>query len=67
MHLGFGEIALILVLALLFFGPTRLPALGSSLGSAMRSFKKGLNGIEDEPVKPATAAIPPSSNTPPTA
>ena len=52
MHLGAMEILLILGLALLFFGPTRLPALGQSLGSAVRSFKRGINGLEDEEPKP---------------
>jgi sec-independent protein translocase protein TatA len=52
MRLGFGEILVVLVLALLFFGPSKLPQLGSSLGEAIRGFKKGVAGIgEDE--KPA--------------
>jgi sec-independent protein translocase protein TatA len=48
MRLGFGEILVVLVLALLFFGPSKLPALGSSLGQALRGFKKGLNSLHDE-------------------
>jgi len=48
MRLGAGEIIVILVLALLFFGPSKLPQLGSSLGEALRSFKKGLSSIRDE-------------------
>jgi len=48
MKLGFGEILVILVLALLFFGPSKLPQLGSSLGEALRSFKKGLSSLRDE-------------------
>jgi sec-independent protein translocase protein TatA len=48
MRLGAGEIVIILVLALLFFGPSKLPQLGSSLGEALRSFKKGLSAIRDE-------------------
>jgi sec-independent protein translocase protein TatA len=48
MRLGAGEIVVILVLALLFFGPSKLPQLGSSLGEALRSFKKGLSAIHDE-------------------
>lgn len=56
MHLGAMEILLILGLALLFFGPTRLPALGQSLGSAVRSFKKGINGLEEDVNKPLPAA-----------
>lgn len=39
---GFGvpELLLILVILLVIFGPGKLPQLGSSLGSAIRSFKK---------------------------
>ena len=48
MRLGFGEILVILALALLFFGPSKLPQLGSSLGEAIRGFKKGVSGHEDE-------------------
>ncbi len=33
-------------IALLLFGPSRLPKLGKSLGEAIRDFKKGLNGDE---------------------
>jgi sec-independent protein translocase protein TatA len=48
MRLGFGEILVILVLALLFFGPSKLPALGASLGEAIKGFKKGLNDSTDD-------------------
>jgi sec-independent protein translocase protein TatA len=63
------EILLILGLALLFFGPTRLPALGQSLGSAVRSFKRGINGQEDDTSKQLPQASAPSSqqNPPPQA
>lgn len=37
---------IILVIALVVFGPSKLPSLGKSLGEAIRGFKKGL---EDEP------------------
>ena len=36
---------------LLFFGPSRLPALGQSIGKAIKGFKQGLNEIDAE-VKP---------------
>ena len=48
MRLGFGEIMVVLVLVLLVFGPSKLPQLGSSLGEALRSFKKGLSSLRDE-------------------
>ena len=38
------EIALIVFALLLLFGGSRLPQLGSSLGSAIRNFKKGFAG-----------------------
>jgi sec-independent protein translocase protein TatA len=46
--LGFPELIVIFVVALLIFGPSKLPTLGKSLGEAIRGFKKGL---EDEPLK----------------
>jgi len=36
------EILILLAIALLFFGPSRLPGLGKSMGEAIRGFKKGL-------------------------
>jgi len=38
--IGFQELILILVIALLVFGPTRLPELGRALGRAMREFRR---------------------------
>lgn len=40
--LGAPEIAVILVVGLILFGPSKLPQLGSGLGKAIRDFKKGL-------------------------
>lgn len=55
------EVILILLVLLLLFGAGRLPQLGSSFGQAIRNFKKGFGG-EDE-----NASLPPGSNsvTPP--
>ena len=51
MRLGFGEILVILALAPLFFGPSKLPQLGNSLGQAIKGFKKGLNDRDDDAEK----------------
>lgn len=51
MGLGMWEIVIVLVVVLLFFGPTRLPGLGKSLGSAIRGFKKGISGSDEESKK----------------
>jgi len=53
MRLGAGEILVVLGLALLFFGPSKLPALGASLGEAIRGFKRGLTSADPKPEKPA--------------
>jgi sec-independent protein translocase protein TatA len=41
--LGFQEILLLLLLALLLFGAAKLPAVGKALGEAIREFKKAMN------------------------
>jgi sec-independent protein translocase protein TatA len=47
MNLGFWEIVAVAGIALLFFGPSRLPSLGKSVGEAIRGFKKGMEGIDE--------------------
>lgn len=42
--LGTMEIAVILVIALLIFGPSRLAGLGMGLGEAIGGFKKAMRG-----------------------
>jgi sec-independent protein translocase protein TatA len=51
MGLKWGEMLLIFGALLLLFGGSRLPQLGSSLGSAIRNFKRGFSGEAggDEP------------------
>ena len=49
MSLGPMELALLLGIALLVFGPSRLPGLGRSVGDAIRGFKKGMSGEDEEP------------------
>jgi sec-independent protein translocase protein TatA len=41
-NIGFPELLLILGIALLFFGPSKLPELGSALGRTIKEFKKGM-------------------------
>lgn len=44
--LSLTHMILIGIVLLVFFGPSRLPGLGKSMGEAIRGFKKGLNGDE---------------------
>lgn len=46
--LKMSELVIILVIALVLFGGTKLPQLGSSLGQAIRNFKKGFGSDEHE-------------------
>ncbi|HWX78166.1 MAG TPA: twin-arginine translocase TatA/TatE family subunit [Candidatus Acidoferrales bacterium] len=46
--LGIQELLVILVIALVIFGPSKLPQIGSGLGKAIRDFKKGVSGDEND-------------------
>jgi sec-independent protein translocase protein TatA len=48
MDFSLWQIAIVLVIALLVFGPKRLPELGKSLGSGMREFKDSITGRNDD-------------------
>jgi TatA/E family protein of Tat protein translocase len=47
--LGFQEVLLLLLIALLLFGAKRLPEAGRSLGKAISEFKKAMQGEGDKP------------------
>jgi sec-independent protein translocase protein TatA len=46
MGLSVWHLVIILVIVLVLFGPSRLPALGKNLGEAIRGFKKGISDDE---------------------
>lgn len=46
--LGLPEMAVIGVVAILIFGPKKIPELGSALGKTLRGFKQELNPDDDE-------------------
>jgi sec-independent protein translocase protein TatA len=48
-NLGYGEIILIVLVALLLFGPNKIPELAKACGRAVREFKHGMReGLEQE-------------------
>ena len=51
-NLGTGEIILIVAIILLLFGGRKIPELMRGLGKGVKSFKQGMNEVEDELKKP---------------
>jgi sec-independent protein translocase protein TatA len=59
-NIGVSELVVILLILMLVFGASRLPALGESLGKTIRSFKRGIaqqDGIEVSEVDPKRTGL----------
>lgn len=46
--IGFWEILIVVVIALLVFGPKKLPELGSSIGRSINGFRQGLRETKED-------------------
>ena len=65
---GFPELMVILIIALIVFGPRRLPEIGKALGQTINEFKKGAASLRDsmeaeierESTQERRAAMPPA-------
>lgn len=51
------ELMIVLVGALLIFGPKRLPEIGSSLGQGIRDFKRSVSDNKDPVLAPQTSSV----------
>jgi sec-independent protein translocase protein TatA len=47
-NIGLPEILIVLIIALIVFGPKRLPELGRSLGKGINEFKDGMGGVHED-------------------
>lgn len=63
-NLGFPELILILVIALVVFGPGKLPEIGRAVGKGLSEFKKATNNLMSDVNKPLENAAPQSSAQP---
>ena len=54
MGIGFRELIIILLIALVLFGAKKLKSVGSDLGAAVKGFKKSMSDGEDEQNKQLT-------------
>ncbi len=63
-NIGPLELVVVLVIALMVFGPKRLPEMGRSVGHGMREFKDSLTSDkdDDDEHKAVTAAVPPEES-----
>ncbi|SDF59525.1 twin-arginine translocase TatA/TatE family subunit [Sporolituus thermophilus] len=53
--LGMPELILILIIALVVFGPSKLPEMGSALGKTIREFRKSTQEPEEQDVHQSRA------------
>jgi sec-independent protein translocase protein TatA len=65
-NIGPMEIGLVLIVALIVFGPKRLPELGKSLGKGISEFRGTIGGEKSEPektpaVEPAPVVVAPAA------
>ncbi|GGN29632.1 twin-arginine translocase TatA/TatE family subunit [Deinococcus daejeonensis] len=64
-NIGPAELLVVLLVALVVFGPRKLPELGKSLGNGLREFRRSTQGLRDDlnitaPAPTAPAAVAPA-------
>ena len=59
----FPELLIVLVIALVVFGPKRLPELGSGLGKGIREFRKATSDLQDSLNVDTKGTLPPEQPT----
>ena len=55
--MGASELVVILLVALVVFGPKNLPKLGASMGKTVKNFREGMEGDDEQKAKPAEAQV----------
>ena len=64
-NLGFTEIAILVLILVLFFGAKRIPEIGASIGKGIKEFKRGLKDEAVEPPASSDAPLPPAQSAGP--
>lgn len=55
------DLAILGVIALLFFGPKRLPEMGSAIGKTIKEFQKSMKEVTSPSSETSQAALPPTA------
>jgi sec-independent protein translocase protein TatA len=63
--IGMPELVIISVVALVVFGPAKLPDFGKSLGEAIRGFKKAINDADRSTLQRSGSSTPPNPSSKP--
>lgn len=64
-NIGLPGLILILVIALIVFGPKKLPELGKAVGQTLREFRNSTRGLIEEEKENITAAVKTEKETTP--
>ena len=62
-NLGFTEIAILVLILVLFFGAKRIPEIGASIGKGIKEFKRGLKDETKDQDEGSDASLPPASGS----
>jgi len=57
-NIGPMEVAIVLIIVLLIFGPKKLPELGRSVGSGLKEFQSGLRNHSESKPESGKASLP---------
>jgi sec-independent protein translocase protein TatA len=58
-NIGFGELLLIVLVIMIFFGPKKIPDFAKSLGKGIAEFRKAMRDVQSEITKQDTPQKPP--------
>jgi sec-independent protein translocase protein TatA len=62
-NIGFGELFLIVLVIIVFFGPKKIPEFARSLGKGIAEFKRAMRDVQSELTKPEPPAQGPVNPT----
>lgn len=63
-NIGFGELLLIVLVILVFFGPKKIPEFARSIGKGIAEFRKAMRDVQSELTKPDPSPHPPRDSAP---